>query len=490
MCAEIRQFMFEYTIYHSHQYYLDNYSGNVANKINQLAEKTKLIIENILSMIIPIFLMVIISMIMLFFSSPWFSLFLAVWLVIHLIITYLFSAKTQELSQNHAIELNKLNGKLIDILSNINMMRIFARERHEALYYKNNQHQEVQAHLKATIYGAILSLILGINTTIYIILTVLGSIVAWQKGYIEIGDVILINGSLYIVGLIWHCSRYLVIIQGWIGNCKESLAILNQPHQITDDLAAKTLTVNLGRIEFKNVTFSYKHNKNLFEKRNILIEGGSKVGLVGFSGSGKTTFINLILRLFEISSGQILIDGQDIKKVSQESLRENISYIPQDPNLYHRSIKENIAYGKLEASLEEIIQAADNAKAQQFIEGLPAKYHTLAGERGSKLSGGQRQRIAIARAIIKNTKIMIFDEATSALDSVTEQAIQQNLIDLANHKTLLVIAHRLSTLLSMDRILVFHNGDIIEDGTHEELIKIKGHYYKLWQMQSGGFLPG
>jgi len=211
--------------------------------------------------------------------------------------------------------------------------------------------------------------------------------------------------------------------------------------------------------------------------------------LVGFSGSGKTTFASLILRFFEVSSGRILIDDQDIQNVTQESLHSQIAMIPQDPMLFHRSLLENIRYGRLDASDEEVIEASKRAHCHEFIELLPDGYHTMVGERGLKLSGGQRQRIAIARAILKNAPILILDEATSALDSITEKKIKEGLAYLMQNRTTIVIAHRLATLSDMDRILVFMGGQVVEEGTHEELLALRSHYAKLWELQAGGFLP-
>lgn len=239
---------------------------------------------------------------------------------------------------------------------------------------------------------------------------------------------------------------------------------------------------------FNKVHFRYKKASSIFTDKSIVINPGEKVGLVGFSGSGKSTFVNLILRFFDIDSGQILIDGQDIKKVTQESLRSHIAMIPQDPVLFHRTLMENIRYGRIEATDAEVIECSKKAHCHEFIEKLAEGYQALVGERGVKLSGGQRQRIAIARALLKNAPILILDEATSSLDSVTENYIQESLKLLMCARTTIVIAHRLSTLFDMDRILVFCDGSIVEDGTHKELIAIEdGHYAELWNMQAGGF---
>jgi ATP-binding cassette subfamily B protein len=265
--------------------------------------------------------------------------------------------------------------------------------------------------------------------------------------------------------------------------------MLDLPIEIQDMPGAKDLVVRKGEIVFSQVHFRYKNAEPLFENKSVTIEPGQKVGLVGYSGGGKTTFVNLILRLYDVTGGHILIDGQDIKEVTMDSLRTNIGMIPQEPTLFHRSLMENIRYGYLDATDEEVIAASKQAHAHEFIEKLPKGYHSLVGERGVKLSGGQRQRIAIARAILKDAPILLLDEATSQLDSITEKYIQNALWQLMKEKTTIVIAHRLSTLLNMDRILVFDNGKIIEDGNHQELLAKGGHYKALWDAQVGGFLP-
>jgi len=246
--------------------------------------------------------------------------------------------------------------------------------------------------------------------------------------------------------------------------------------------------IKMKQITFDHVKFHYKGTEPLFQDKSIEIKAGQKVGLVGYSGGGKSTFVHLILRLYDVTDGTILIDGQNIKSVTQDSLRENIAMIPQDPSLFHRSLIENIRYGRIDATDAEVVEAAAKAHAHEFIERLPQGYDSLVGERGVKLSGGQRQRIAIARAILKNAPILILDEATSQLDSVTENLIQDSLWELMQNKTTVVIAHRLSILLHMDHILVFDKGKIVEDGTHSKLLA-KGRLYKnLWDAQVGGFL--
>ncbi len=276
--------------------------------------------------------------------------------------------------------------------------------------------------------------------------------------------------------MLWYTMSRVDDFNQAYGKCKQSLIALMIPLEIQDSPHAISLKCEHGKITFNKVKFHYKGTEPLFQNKSIEIKAGQKVGLVGYSGSGKSTFVNLILRLYDITDGEILIDDQDIRNCTQDSLRDNIAMIPQDPALFHRSLFDNIRYGKIEVTDEAVIVQ------------LPEGYDSLVGERGIKLSGGQRQRIAIARAILKNAPILILDEATSQLDSLTESLIQESLWTLMQHKTTLVIAHRLSTLLHMDRILVFDKGKIIEDGSHHTLLANNRLYKKLWDAQVGGFL--
>jgi ATP-binding cassette subfamily B protein len=264
---------------------------------------------------------------------------------------------------------------------------------------------------------------------------------------------------------------------------------LNTPHEIEDIKNAKQLKVTEGVVAFEDVSFYYHETRKIFENLNFNIERNQKIALVGPSGSGKSTIIKLLLRMHDISAGKISVDGQNISKVTQDSLWKNISLVPQDPILFHRSLLENIRYGKPEATEEEVRQAARLAHCDEFISAFPEKYETHVGERGVKLSGGERQRVAIARAILRNAPILVLDEATSSLDSESESLIQDALNNLMKNKTVIVIAHRLSTIMKMDRIIVLESGKIVEEGTHEELVKKpKGLYKKLWKFQAGGFI--
>ena len=263
---------------------------------------------------------------------------------------------------------------------------------------------------------------------------------------------------------------------------------MNDPQDVLDSPQAVPLVITQGEIIFENVSFHYGEKK-LFHNKAVHIKAGEKVGLVGYSGAGKSTFVNLILRFYPVEKGRILIDGQNIASVTLESLRAQVALVPQDPVLFHRSLEDNIRYGRTDASQGEVKDIAKLAHCDEFITKCPDGYASLVGERGTKLSGGERQRIAIARAMLNKAPILILDEATSALDSVTENYIQESLENLMQNRTTLVIAHRLSTLAKMDRILVFDQGKIVEQGTHTELLSKGGHYAHMWQMQAGGFLP-
>ncbi len=327
--------------------------------------------------------------------------------------------------------------------------------------------------------------------SVLIVSMLIALIYGLKLGWVSAGDFALVlTLSITFMWGIHDMGKQMQRYSKVVGTCNQALSIIKQPHEITDLPNAQPLQVTQGQLSFREVSFHYENNKPLFKNLTITINPGEKVGLVGYSGGGKSTFIKLILRLMEIQSGQILIDDQDIKEVTKGSLRRQIGTIPQEPELFHRSILENIKFARVSATDEEVIDAAKKARCHDFIMDLPEQYQSLVGERGVKLSGGQKQRIAIARAFLKNAPILLLDEATSSLDSLTENEIHEALHEVMANKTTIVIAHRLSTLKDMDRILVFVNGEIVEDGSLENLLKNQyGHFYKLWQMQAEGFIP-
>jgi ATP-binding cassette subfamily B protein len=318
-----------------------------------------------------------------------------------------------------------------------------------------------------------------------------GAIWFWYRGMLTIADFVFVLSSyLVFTGYFRPIGDRIRDLQEAMSDIEDVVRFQKTPIEVADASAAKALEVIRGKIELKRVNFHYPvHHDHIFENFSLTIQAGEKVALVGHSGSGKSTLVRLIQRLYNVQKGGIYIDDQDIAAVTQESLRKHIALVPQDPVLFHRSLRENIAYGKPAASLKEIERAAKLAYASQFIESLPQHYETLVGERGVKLSGGERQRVAIARAILSECPIVILDEATSSLDSHSESLIQEALKNLLKNRTSIIIAHRLSTIKSADRILVFAGGKIVEEGTHSHLVRKEGGVYKkLYEMQVGGFL--
>lgn len=487
--ADIRQAVVDYTLSHSHQFFSDQFAGTIGSKISRMTDAMLNIITVSLGIFFPVVLAFCINIGILFQAKPLFAYIMAGWFGLHVLITYLFTKRCAQKSAVHSGAVTKLNGNIVDAFSNMANIRLFARKNYELRHLANFQKVEMQRHYELLHYNAIMKVFLGSASQLFVFVMVGFGIYAWQRDWISIGELALVLSSLNLIGLAWYMGQHLIKFYEDIGTCNEALSLLRKPHEIFDLPHARPLKITRGEIVFENVSFHYASYRNLFRDKTVTLEAGKKVGLVGFSGSGKTTFVNLILRLFDIESGRILIDGQDIKTVSQDSLRTQIALIPQDTSLFHRTLMENIRYGRLEATDAEVIAAAKRAHCHEFIEGMELGYNTLVGERGVKLSGGQRQRIAIARAMLKDAPILILDEATSSLDSITEQYIQEGLEYLMHQRTTIVIAHRLSTLSGMDRILVFKDGQIAEDGTHLSLLAANGHYAQLWHMQAGGFLP-
>ena len=481
--------MFSYLNQHSHRYFQNNFAGSLANKISDMMSGV-ITIFTTLDDSFAQFFGIIIAIISMILVSPIFAVFLLLWILAFLAITMIYFGSIRELSNVFAEAKTTVMGKLVDSITNVTNVRLFARHAYENALVRDAVQDTVDKDramqrtiLKMRIFWDI-SIIVLIAGNLYLLVTM------YSKNEVTIGDFTFISSlSISIFYNLWYLAGQFVIFSEELGRCKQALSIISAPHDIVDQPNAKPLIVSEGHIEFDDVTFHYAEGARLFENKNVVIQPGQKVGLVGLSGSGKSTFVNLILRLFDVESGQILIDGQDVKEVTQASLHEQIAMIPQDISLFHRTLMENIRYGCIDASDNDVIAASKKAHCHEFISQLTTGYQSLVGERGIKLSGGQRQRIAIARAILKNAPILILDEATSALDSLTEDLIQDSLHVLMQDRTTIVIAHRLSTLSKMDRILVFENGKIIEDGSHDLLMKAQGHYHRMWVMQAGGFLP-
>ncbi|MFI0434785.1 MAG: ABC transporter ATP-binding protein [Parachlamydiaceae bacterium] len=488
--AETRMSMFDYVLHHSHRYFSNHMAGSIANKISDMPQAMTRLFQKILYLFVPVLLALVISTTLFAQMNLFFALILIGWVAIHMSICLIFSKECAQTSNVHAEARSQLSGKIVDCLTNTTNVRLFARSRFEYEYLSIFQRDEITTHWRSLWSIEKMKIALGIACFLGMGIALNWFMLySWQQGELSTGEVVFIfNTTWNITMMAWLAGLELPLLFKEIGICRQALTIIQSAHDIKDARDALPLKITKGEISFDHVTFHYLKDHNVFEDKTITITSGQKVGLVGFSGSGKSTFVHLILRYYDIQEGHIFIDGQDIAKVCQDSLREQISMIPQDPILFHRSLMENIRYGRLDASDEEVIEASKKAHCHEFIMKMPEKYDSPVGERGVKISGGQRQRIAIARAILKNAPIIILDEATSALDSVTEKDIQEGLKHVIQGHTTLVIAHRLSTLSNMDRILVFKEGKIIEDGSHEELLKEKTHYAHLWHMQAGGFL--
>ena len=491
--ARIRTYLIDHIERQSFTYFSNNFPGAIANKINDLPRAAHDLFNIICTSFIPGLLNGLIASALLFALSPLLSLIMVIWFICHLWISWVASTKASLYAKDQSEALSTLSGKIVDVLNNIFTVRFFYGFNHEKKYLGHYQTSAVKKHTKTLIFSAQLKTLLGILSLLEYGLMISASLYGWKMGWLTLGDIAFILTILQnIMQSTWWVSYEFPHLFEQIGIALQSYGLLTQKIDILDKKNAPPLILTKGEIVFENVTFRYHSNSVenpvLFKNLSITLKGGEKIGLVGFSGSGKTTFINLILRQFDPEQGRILIDGQDIKNVSQSSLWNAISVIPQDTSLFHRTLYENIHYGNLMAPREDVLLASQKAYVSEFVSTLPHGYETIVGERGGKLSGGQRQRIAIARAILKNAPLLILDEATSALDSETEQNIQHSLLTAMKNRTSLVIAHRLSTLYHMDRILVFQNGTIIESGTHQDLLHQNGYYKYLFSLQTNGFL--
>ena len=486
--AKIIDELYNYTQHHSHKFFQTNLAGHITNRITEGARSFEMVCATLFEKILRKIAVIIFALATLYSVHQTFATIFLTWLAVFMGISLYFSRTINKYSRAYATNKANVAGKIVDAIANINAIRIFTSHRFERRYLEHNLNTMIKSDQAMQWFMFKLRYVLGTSCTIMIFTMLYYLFRLRTSSVISIGDcVLIVTLCLAVVDDIWDLTQEIGDMFEELGTFNQSITLII-PHEIVDAKNAKELIVSEGVIEFRKVTFHYQHNDNIFSDKSVIISGKQKVGLVGYSGSGKSTFVSLITRLYEIESGKILIDGQDISKVNQNSLRENISIIPQEPILFHRTIMENIRYGKKNATDEEVIEAAKLAHIHEFITELPEAYNTLCGERGNNLSGGQRQRVVIARAILKNAPILILDEATSSLDTNTETLIQESLKYLMQNKTVLVIAHRLSTLLNMDRILVFDKGAIIEDGSHEDLLKNSKLYKKLWRSQIKGLI--
>ncbi len=486
----VRVDLYHYLQYHSQRFFSSHFSGSLSNRISEVSMSVNHALWTILFDFWPVIVTFSFSLYLLLNAHSGLGLFLGGWIVFYIVVSYLLALKSRDYSKKYAEARSTVSGKIVDAVTNIMNTKLFTQLDYERKHLNSFLNYEVKTARNTFWFMEKMRWFQFVSTLTLQVAMIIYGLKIWQRGEITVGEFSMITSlSLLIINDARGLSRRFLEFFEYIGNITDGVKIMIVSHDIVDSKDAKKLSIKKGEITFQDVNFSYSEGKKVFENLNIQIQAGQKIGLVGFSGSGKSTFLNLILRFYEIDSGHILIDGQDIRSVTQDSLRADVSVIPQEPMLFHRSLMENIRYGRIDASDEDVVRAAKAAHAHDFIVEKPEQYKSLVGERGVKLSGGQRQRIAIARAFLKDAPILLIDEATSSLDSSTERLIQTSLKDLMENRTVLVIAHRLSTISQLDRIIVFHEGKIIEDGSHDSLLKQGGHYARMWSLQVGGFLP-
>ena len=488
--ANIRMAMFDHIQHHSPHYFNERFAGSLANKVTDMTTQVELIIQELYWPIVPAIATCLLGSIFLWFVNPIFAWILLAWTAIHLSICFKFTKPVGAYEHRHGEARSILLGKIVDSFTNNFAVNLFYRFKYEKDALLPFQKKEEETNVAAKWYVEKMRCFLSVFYFIAVILGIFGSLLyLWTHHQITTGQAAQVFSTMWNLAMIlWNVGAALPIIFQSFGVAKQAYSIMCDPQDMGDKPTAKALKISSGEIVFDDVSFHYGEKK-LFKNKHVHIRGGERVGLVGYTGAGKSSFINLILRFFPLHSGKILIDGQEIANITLESLRRQIALIPQDPVLFHRTLRENISYGKPEATEAEIVRAATLAHCSEFIQNIPHSYEAKVGERGTKLSGGERQRIAIARAILMDAPILILDEATSALDSVTEGYIQDSLEKLMQNRTAIVIAHRLSTLSRMDRILVFDKGRIVEEGTHSSLLSQEGLYAQMWKRQVGGFLP-
>lgn len=487
--ADIRMSMFDHVQRHSPKYFSENFSGSLANKIGDMVLTTSLMLRTLFITFFPACLHCMMTILIFGSKNLFFGLIVGIWILVHMALCWFFTLKCARFAFLHGQSRSTLVGKIVDSLTNNFVVNLFFRFRFEKEHIENFQKEEKQANQVAQLFSAKMFTSLSVAFLLEMFTITGFMIFSWLEGKISTGEVIQLFYTVWNLAMvIWFVADKAPEFFQSFGIAKQAFSVMKDPQDILDSPEAVDLKIKKGEILFEDVSFSYGE-RTIFQNKNFKIQAGEKVGLVGYSGAGKSTSVNLILRFFALQKGRILIDGQDISKVTLESLRKNIALIPQDPLLFHRSLEENIRYGWVEASQKDVMDVAKLAHCEEFIKRSAEGFKALVGERGTKLSGGEKQRVAIARAMLLKAPILILDEATSALDSVTEKYIQDSLDKLMSSRTTIVIAHRLSTLAKMDRILVFDQGKIIEQGSHTELLNQKGHYAYMWQMQAGGFLP-
>jgi len=476
-------------------FYQDEFAGRVSAKVMQTALAVRETVMTIADMVVYVLVYFLTSGVILATLDRWLLAPFIGWTVLFFLLMKLLIPRLAKTAQRQADARSMMTGRITDAYSNIATVKLFSHGAREARYAKESMEEFMQTvHAQMRLASLLSTLSFAVNALLIFSTTALG-IWLWIRGEVGVGAVaVATTMALRVNGLSQYIMWESAMLFENIGTVTDGMGTLSKPQTILDKPKARALEVKHGDIRFEHLDFSYESGKPLLNGFNLHIKAGEKVGLIGRSGAGKSTIVNLLLRFYEPQSGDILIDGQNINDITQESLRAQIGLVTQDTSLLHRSVRDNILYGRPDAGDEEMFQAAERAEAADFIPNLSdAKgrrgYDAHVGERGVKLSGGQRQRIAIARVMLKDAPILLLDEATSALDSEVEAAIQESLDKMMDGKTVIAIAHRLSTIAAMDRLIVLDKGRIVEEGKHEELLAKGGLYAKLWAHQSGGFLP-
>ena len=486
---DITNTCFDHMHQNSYSFFSGNFVGSLVNKVKKMERGFEIVTDRIIDDFLRTVLFVILAVTVLSLTHLILGVAVLIWCVIYATAIYWFSLYKLKFDLKKSELDTTITGQLADTFTNNINIKLFSNFKKE----QRDFHQITEEHFKIRRYSwdlmTYLEIMQGALMLIMEALMMYLALKFWKSGRLTVGDFTLIQ--LYLISLfdrLWGMGKQVRSFYEALADANEMTEIMQQPHEIVDAQNAKKLTLLAGKIEFKNVGFYYHKNAEVLHKFNLQINAGERVALIGPSGGGKSTIVKLLFRFHDVTGGEILIDNQNIAQITQDSLRNNLALVPQDPILFHRTLMENIRYSKNDATDEEVIAAAQAAHAHEFITQSQHGYNTYVGERGIKLSGGERQRVAIARAILKNAPILVLDEATSSLDSESEHYIQDALKNLMKNKTVIVIAHRLSTIMQMDRIIVLESGRITEMGRHEELLKVEqGTYQKLWQIQAGGF---